>query len=241
MHFEVLMTPIASPEKNMEMDVKLLESLAKEERSILHFYAWEGRCATYGHFIDPYKFLNEEKVRHHKLHLARRPTGGGLIFHHCDLAFSVLIPAKHPVYSLNTLSNYAFVNGAVIEAIKNLRGNSTDLALLENEKEPLDEYSRYFCMAKPTIYDVMVQDRKVGGGAQRRTKYGLLHQGTIALSLPSDLFLKDILMEEHRIIQDMHRNGYVLLGENITPELLEEGRREMQFLLLKAMQKRLCI
>jgi lipoate-protein ligase A len=39
-------------------------------------------------------------------------------------------------------------------------------------------------MARPTKYDVMLQGRKIAGAAQRKTKAGFLHQGTIALLCP---------------------------------------------------------
>jgi lipoate-protein ligase A len=35
------------------------------------------------------------------------------------------------------------------------------------------------CFAGPVRYDVMSGSRKIAGGAQRRTKRGLLHQGSI--------------------------------------------------------------
>jgi lipoate---protein ligase len=237
MRFEVLLTSKCSPEKNMELDIKLLESLAKESKILLHFYAWEGNCATYGYFIDPSRLLNKDKIQHHNLHLARRPTGGGLIFHHCDLAFSVLIPASHSKYSTNTLNNYALVNSAVVDTVRDfIRGKEP--VLLEKEKESLEESCCQFCMAKPTVFDVILHDRKVGGGAQRRTKYGLLHQGSIALSLPSDAFLDEILLHSS-VSQAMRRHGYFLLGESPSPSQFEEGRRELQFLLMKALQTRL--
>src|SRR5262249_34411803 len=143
-----------------------------------------------------------------QLNLARRPTGGGIIFHHCDLSFSVLIPASHPGFSLNTLDNYAFVNAAVIEAVKKFLGSNSDPKLLKDESTPLDEYTRHFCMANPTKYDVMINGCKVGGGAQRRTKKCLLHQGTIALSIPTDEFLKAVLIESKTTSIAMRQNGY---------------------------------
>ena len=50
-------------------------------------------------------------------------------------------------------------------------------------------------MAEPTIYDVMAGGKKVGGAAQRRGKQGLLHQGTIALSVPSEATLKAFIKD----------------------------------------------
>ena len=40
-------------------------------------------------------------------------------------------------------------------------------------------YSRHLCFANPVRTDVMIDSRKIAGAAQRRTRAGLLHQGSI--------------------------------------------------------------
>jgi len=43
-------------------------------------------------------------------------------------------------------------------------------------------YSRHLCFANPVQADVMIDSRKIAGAAQRRTRAGLLHQGSIQLA-----------------------------------------------------------
>src|SRR5262249_49694531 len=142
--------------------------------------------ATYGHFIAPSQFLNLSAMADLGLDLAQRPTGGGITFHLSDLAFSMLIPASHPGYSANTLANYAFINHLVAKAIKEFMHLSKEPLLLPIEPALSDPKAAHFCMAKPTKYDLMLDGRKVAGAAQRRTKFGFLHQGTISLALPDE-------------------------------------------------------
>ena len=99
-----------SPEAIMIKDADLLAQLDPQGPSILHFYDWNVPCLTYGYFTDPACYLNLDALQQCGMQKARRPTGGGIIFHLSDLAFSVLIPASHPCFSLNTLDNYAFIN-----------------------------------------------------------------------------------------------------------------------------------
>jgi lipoate-protein ligase A len=41
------------------------------------------------------------------------------------------------------------------------------------------------CFENPVLYDVLVEGRKVAGAAQRRTRRGLIHQGSVqTLDLP---------------------------------------------------------
>lgn len=173
---EIYDSGIASAKENMEIDRKLMRSLADSTRCILHFYRWKTACATYGYFMDPSMLVKETTA----LELARRPTGGGMIFHLNDFAFSLLIPSTHPAYTVNTLKNYAFVNGMILEALRKLTPKTLDLL----EPELLEEGPTNFCMAKPIQYDLMLHGKKIGGGAQRRTRFGFLHQGTIALAPP---------------------------------------------------------
>lgn len=190
----------ATAEQNMARDVALLEAC---DEPILHFYQWKRPSATYGYFIKP-----EEHLQSTTLDLARRPTGGGILFHLNDLAFSVLIPSSHPAYSLNTMDNYAFINTRISQALSHFMGK--ECSLLDKEQPPLDEHCRFFCMAKPTKYDVMFNGRKVGGGAQRRTKNGFLHQGSILLTLPDEAFLRSVLLPDTCVLDAMLKHSALL-------------------------------
>lgn len=210
----------------MAYDAALLAALDQEEEPILHLYEWEGEAATYGYFLDPDRFLSMEAVRRRGLQLARRPTGGGIIFHLCDLAFSVLMPATHPCCFSRPLENYAFINERVLEAIKRV----VDLpgALLEEEEAPLDAHCKNFCMATPTKYDVMVQGKKVGGAAQRRTRAGYLHQGSIAIGVLPEGYLRELLVPETHVLDAMRATSFTLLGEGWSAAELEEVRASLR-------------
>ncbi|MCH9614871.1 MAG: Octanoyltransferase LipM [Chlamydiia bacterium] len=213
--WKVLDTGIHTAEENMEIDRKLLVDLKDEP--ILHLYGWAKPSATFGHFIKIGEHLKTPSI----LDLAKRPTGGGIIFHTFDLAFSVLLPASHPEFSDNTLSNYHYINSAVARALK-----ASDL--LPDEPVPLDPPSKHFCMAKPTKYDVMIGGRKLAGAAQRKMKQGLLHQGSISIAPPNEAFLDEVLLPDSRVKEAMLENSYALLTHDYTPSDLQAMRREIE-------------
>lgn len=231
--WKILDTGRARAQENMAIDAKLLEEMKPDDAPILHLYEWEGDAATYGHFLDPKKFLDLDRAKALGLSLARRPTGGGIIFHVSDLAFSVLVPANFPHYSTNTLDNYDFINSAVKRAVNNLFENTGNLSLLPEEPTPLDESSRHFCMAKPTIYDVMLGNRKIAGAAQRRRKQGYLHQGSISIALPKESFLSQVLLTGTQVKEAMEANTFSILGNEWTKEDLEEVRNKLKQQLQK--------
>lgn len=211
----------------MQIDADLLADLGQRKKGILHLYDWEGDSATYGHFVAPPTYLNMEGVKKRRLNLGRRPTGGGIVFHVWDLAFSVLVPATHPAFSMNTLENYAFVNGAVLAAVQGLLGE--ELKIIPEDGEQYDPLCQNFCMAKPTKYDVVLGGRKVAGAAQRKTKEGFLHQGTIALVMPPDDYLDDVLLPETRVKEAMQAFTYPLLGNRMAE--FKEAKMELKELL----------
>ena len=223
-----------SPASIMAKDHSLLQEIKPgSDQPILHFYEWEGNCLTYGYFIQPADYLKLSEVKRVGLKMARRPTGGGLIFHLTDFAFSILIPSGHSSYSTSTLDNYAFVNQKVAQAIAHFKENQS-LPNFYNEQVKCQGSCLPFCMAKPTIYDVMIENKKVGGAAQRRTKQGLLHQGSISLALPPIDLLESVLINSSELIASMQDQSYFLLEKGWTPSQMNEARQRLKENIIKA-------
>lgn len=235
MKWEIIDTGIGTAQGNMDIDKKLLEEVGRNPRPIIHLYEWEGLCATYGYFAKPYDLLNMEGVALHRLQLGRRPTGGGIIFHVCDLAFSVVVPSSHPGFSLNTLDNYALINQAVIRAITRYTGEKLYPSLYSDKPKRQRQTEENFCMAKPTQYDVMVNGCKVGGAAQRKTKDGFLHQGSISLAMPPPDLLRGVLHSESSVFAAMQEVSFTLIEGAVSPKALVDARRAMQLYLTESL------
>jgi lipoate-protein ligase A len=220
----ILDTGIQSAEANMRCDEGLLEQLQPTDAPLLHLYRWERPSATYGYFIRPENHLDMKACEKWGLDLARRSTGGGIVFHIWDLAFSFLMPSAHPAFSLNTMENYRFVNRVVLEAIQSYFQRP---AILTPQHAPsLGPDCEHFCMAKPTQYDVVHDGMKVAGAAQRKRKQGYLHQGTIALARPRYDLLQEVLLSKDDVLAAMMAYTFAPL-----PEATEAVREQMQNLL----------
>ena len=113
-------TGISSAQANMDLDGSLLQNLSPDSDPILHLYEWEGPSATYGYFAKPSDHIDLDKAKLRGIQLARRVTGGGIVFHIWDWAFSFLMPSGHIAFSQNTLENYRFVNDAVMSSVGEL-------------------------------------------------------------------------------------------------------------------------
>lgn len=234
MEWDILDTGVRAAEENMRLDKQLLEELGERSRPLLHLYEWASDSATYGCLTDPRDFLDLEGVQEVGLALAQRPTGGGIVFHAWDLAFSVLVPATHRFFSVNTLENYAFVNGIIKESVEQFLGGR--LTLAEDDFSPLDGLCKRFCMAQPTKYDVVLRGRKVAGAAQRRTKDGFLHQGTIALALPPEGYLEKILKKGSKVQEAMQAYTFSLVNTSVGKRELEELRLQLREIIKERMR-----
>ncbi len=223
----VLNTGVSEAEVNMTLDAKFLSEL---ETPILHLYDWIKPSATYGHFVDLSKHFDLDAVTSNGVSLARRPTGGGIVFHIWDLAFSFLLPVSHPACSDNTLENYKFVNEVVLDAVKEYL-SLNDLSLIPEHAPELGPNCNHFCMARPTIYDVVHNGLKIAGAAQRRTKKGYLHQGTISLAAPDLDLLGKLLLSNEEITAAMAAYSFAPLGVNPSPVVLKKAREDLQELL----------
>ncbi len=225
MQWKVIDSGAGSAQDNMSLDGQLLEGLEGSENPILHLYDWKGPSATHGLLMSPEDFLSIEGLEKEGVELAERPTGGGIIFHLWDFAFSVLVPSRCPLFSTNTLDNYALVNRAVLEMVKEFLGEKHSFELIAEDEKPQDLYCERFCMAKPTKYDVVYEGKKIAGAAQRKTKKGFLHQGSIALCMPDEKLLEKVLYPQSAVLEAMLRYTHPLLGSHpVSSSELEEAR-----------------
>lgn len=230
MHWQMIDTGAASAAANMDWDLGLLESCSQASSTapMLHLYDWLSPSITYGYFIQPHAFLNMKGIEKQRIDLARRPTGGGITLHMTDFAFSMIVPAAHPAYSLNTLHNYAFINAITVQLLSRFTGQGNGYSLLAAASPMHSLPAQKHCMAHPTIYDVMFEGRKLGGAAQRRTRHGFLHQGTISLAFPEESLLEQLLLSGREVVQAMQENAFCLLGNSSSQNEIAKARQALK-------------
>jgi lipoate-protein ligase A len=149
---------------NMALDEALLDST---ERPVLRLYRWDGPWISFGYFgrNDSIAKLHPGRPR------VRRWTGGGIVEHGNDLTYSLIVPASHPFALIPASTSYRMVHEAIGPAF----GPRTQLAPAPKTPSAPDSH----CFAAPASGDLLEGDAKIAGAAQRRTKAGLLHQGSI--------------------------------------------------------------
>ncbi len=153
---------------NMALDEVLLEKAPGLGRPVLRFYGWIQPAASFGYFQHIAEIEETTSLRP----LIRRPTGGGLVPHDADWTYSVVIPPGHSWYQLRATESYERVHRWIQSAFASLQLETT-LAPCCRQERPGQ------CFAGYEKSDVLRLGRKIAGAAQRRTKAGLLIQGSV--------------------------------------------------------------
>ena len=152
----------------MAWDEALLESAPRLGRPILRFYGWAAPAATFGYFQ---KIAEVERLSPLRP-LIRRPTGGGLVPHDADWTYSIVAPPADHWYSLKAADSYQRVHEWI-------RAAFAELALPTQLSPSRQVGSPGHCFVGAEQFDVLLGERKIAGAAQRRTRSGLLIQGSI--------------------------------------------------------------
>ena len=97
-----------------------------------------------------------------------------------DLTYTAVIPAGHPITALDRMESYRIFHEAMLPMLEELGAHA---ALKRDESAHVDRRTMQ-CFTAPSRFDVVADDgAKYAGAAQRRTRNGILHQGSIRLTV----------------------------------------------------------
>lgn len=152
----------------MALDEALLEAMPRLGTPVLRFYSWTEPAASFGYFQRYFEVEQMTALRP----LVRRPTAGGLVPHDADWTYSLAFPTVHEWYSLTAIQSYERVHQWIQSAFEKL-GVATVLAP-DRLKAKAGQ-----CFVGYEKSDLLWRGRKIAGAAQRRTRDGLLIQGSV--------------------------------------------------------------
>jgi lipoate-protein ligase A len=159
---------------NMAIDEALLEHATLPS---IRFYQWHSPALSFGYFGRFADVAAHASARD----LVRRWTGGGIVFHGDDLTYSIVIPMSDAAFGKSSMSIYEKIHRALSHTLNGSGERAVVAAVgdpgLRSASATRAGYSN--CFANPVHADVMIDGRKVAGAAQRRTRSGLLQQGSI--------------------------------------------------------------
>lgn len=168
--------PIERPgPEAMAVDEWLLESTATP---VLRVYRWLGNWGSVGYF----GAIGEAKAAFPGVAWVRRWTGGGTVDHRTDWTYTVVVPAHEALAKCRGAASYRILHAALAATLV-AEGINVRLST------GADATGGNLCFENPVSYDLVgPAGRKLAGAGQRRTRSGLLHQGSVAVPAADTAF-----------------------------------------------------
>jgi lipoate-protein ligase A len=154
--------------ENMRRDELLHAAVTPTVR----LYGWKPEAISLGNSQSEAD-IDFDVVREYGLDIVKRGTGGGGILHNAtEVTYAVVLPIDHPGLNTNITESFGLMSRGVVHALRSLG--------LPAELESMPDRTRdALCYVRVQGTNVMVRGRKISGGAQRRTKWGVLQHGTV--------------------------------------------------------------
>ena len=165
---QVWQDPVHRP-GSAQMAVDELLFLSRPRLPVLRLYRWPPNTTSFGYSaswdtVRPALAPDLDEI-------IRRWTGGGIVPHGDDLTYTLVLPPGDGPWG-RSLDVYLRTHSAVVAAL----AEAGTMACLAREGAGPPGSP---CFVRPARHDVMVGPRKVAGAGQRRTRHGILHQGSL--------------------------------------------------------------
>jgi lipoyl(octanoyl) transferase len=179
---------LRTPAEQMACD----EALAGvAEAPVLRTYRWAEPAVTFGY---AQRLQNVQNLANGRP-VMRRWTGGGTVFHGHELTLGLAIPASGAFTCLSSAQIYQAIHEALLPAIRQILPNAKLVSLEDCRCGPV-------CFESPVAYDIVAGPRKILGGALRRSRQGVLYQGSLHADI-SPLALAEELADSVSPIQNL--------------------------------------
>ncbi|UTJ05929.1 lipoate--protein ligase family protein [Arcobacter roscoffensis] len=205
--FRVIINSQNLAKVNMCKDEALIKNFNESSSPILRIYHWS-KSITIGisQDIKDYSYLNDFSED-----IAKRVTGGGVLFHGHDLSYSLVLPSSY-FKDYKIKESYEKICYFLINFYKKL-GLDANYA---KDIEDVNLSKNEFCQVGFEAYDILIDKDKIGGNAQRRTKRLVFQHGSIPLYSVND---KKVL--DNRIGLTLEDLGIDLTYDEATKLLIE--------------------
>ena len=169
----ILQTPSFDVYSQMAIDELIACDKTLENQNFLRFYNWqEQKAITFG-YAQRSKSLKEQFNLGYQI--TRRPSGGGVVYHEGDLTFSIIFTSSEKVEDI-----YKKLHTAIANELKKYI-NQVQTYDQKNIFKPVENGQSKSCFTNPVLDDLMVDGKKILGGAIRRFGNRILYQGTLQI------------------------------------------------------------
>lgn len=171
--FRFILSNKLDAKTNMNIDKALANNFKENDLPIFRLYTWENSFTVgLSQDVNQYPKLKEK----YKNNCAKRITGGGVLFHGHDLSYSLILPSND-LEGLSVKQSYEKICKFLLKFYKGLGLNACFAKDLDFITLSKSEY----CQVGFEAYDILVNGKKIGGNAQKRSKKMIFQHGSIPI------------------------------------------------------------
>ncbi len=174
------------------------------------------------------ELLDFQSLKRDKVAWIRRPTGGRAVLHDNDITYSCIFSGTIGSMGKNVMETYGIISKCFVTGLEKLgitcNSNDSFDELRETKRE-----IKLPCFLAPNRKEIMINNRKLVGSAQKRSADAILQHGSIPFTdayrmLPDYLQLS----EEQRKVQKELLAAKSICVREIDPEIkLSDARRAL--------------
>lgn len=165
----------------MAIDEALLRSFDPAASfPVLRLYGWDPAALSLGRFQQAAEVLDMERCRTDGVSVVRRVTGGGVIYHADELTYSIVCTPEQIPAAASVKDSFRVLTGFLLAFYWRLGLDAAYAVDVLPSGTGLGERTA-FCFAGKETFDILVNGRKIGGNAQRRTRGVIFQHGSIPL------------------------------------------------------------
>jgi lipoyl(octanoyl) transferase len=163
----------------MAVDEALLCNFDPEtSEPILRTYGWEPAALSLGRFQKTEEVLDQECCRCNNVSVVRRVSGGGTIYHADELTYSIVCSPEQMPSAASVKDSFRLLTGFLIDFYRTLGLNASYAVDTVSDAKRLGVRTA-FCFAGKETFDILIDGKKIGGNAQRRSKNIIFQHGSI--------------------------------------------------------------
>lgn len=156
---------------NMAIDEALLH-LCKTPT--LRVYGWKPAAISVGYSQNIREEINLKNCKKFGIKIVRRVTGGKAVFHDKEITYSFILPETANLLPYEINESYKIIANALIISLKKIGINT------EMKKIP-EKIKTAMCFNSSNWYELLVNNKKISGSAQRRFNGKILQHGAILI------------------------------------------------------------
>jgi len=187
--FRLIRSPANSADYNMALDEKIFQRYLEDGIGILRLYRWQSPSFTYGFSQEPQKLINLAHCANDGVGVAKRITGGGVLFHDDEITYSFACSKADVNEPQGIFVSYRNLCAFIMRFYKSL-GLAPVFALEAADYKSQSAASSEICSIGHEKYDIVINGKKIGGNAQKRKRQVIFQHGSIPCRINWDFAQK---------------------------------------------------